>query len=378
MHINNTMTNTDASATPIAAASSVPNAAPKLICLRPRNPGPHLPAISAGATLLANERLTVPDELIHGLLHQGTKGVLAGGSKVGKTNLALDLSTSVATGTRFLRWDTIPARVLFVNLEIYEAFFKQRLQAMMEQKGLSAIENLDIWTLRGHSVDSDTLLESIIERAQGKDYALIILDPIYKLMVGRSENTASGVGSLCQKIEQLMVRTGAAVVYAHHFSKGNQAAKKAMDRLSGSGVFARDADTLLMLTEHSVEGCYTVEMVLRNLPPQPPFVVEWTFPVMVERPDLDPDDLKKDEKTQDESEFLLELLDEKPLTTTEWQKRAQEEGVARATFYRAKSRLEQTNKITANPNDKTWIRTVEAVSVSTDTCETATCCQSEG
>jgi hypothetical protein len=40
-----------------------------------------------------------------------------------------------------------------------------------------------------------------------------------------------------------------------------------MDRMSGSGVFARDADTILTLTEHEVEGCFAVEMNLRNLPP---------------------------------------------------------------------------------------------------------------
>lgn len=42
---------------------------------------------------------------------------------------------------------------------------------------------------------------------------------------------------------------GCAVIYCHHHSKGSQGGKKFMDRASGSGVFARDPDALLDLTE---------------------------------------------------------------------------------------------------------------------------------
>src|SRR5208337_2754717 len=101
--------------------------------------------------------------------------------------------------------------------------------------------------------------------------------PIYKLMAGRSENMAGGVGALVQQIDRLVEKTGAAVVYAHHYTKGNAAKKKTIDRMSGSGVFARDADTIITLTEHEEEGCYVLETTLRNLAPQPPFVVQWRY-----------------------------------------------------------------------------------------------------
>lgn len=39
------------------------------------------------------------------------------------------------------------------------------------------------------------------------------------------------------------------MIYCHHHSKGAQGGKKAMDRASGSGVFARDPDALLDLIE---------------------------------------------------------------------------------------------------------------------------------
>jgi len=39
----------------------------------------------------------------------------------------------------------------------------------------------------------------------------------------------------------------AASVFGAHFSKGNQAGKESIDRISGSGVFARDPDTILVI-----------------------------------------------------------------------------------------------------------------------------------
>ncbi|MBQ2063184.1 MAG: DNA primase, partial [Firmicutes bacterium] len=42
---------------------------------------------------------------------------------------------------------------------------------------------------------------------------------------------------------------GVSVIYAHHHSKGSQGSKASMDRASGSGVFARDADALLDMIE---------------------------------------------------------------------------------------------------------------------------------
>lgn len=333
-----------------------PAASPGIIRLKPLL-ARGLPKIDEGSALIADENLAVPREIVAGVLHAGTKGVLASSSKAGKTWVMLDLATSITTGTRFLKWSTTGGKVLFVNFEIHRAFIKGRLQIIKERKELPNLDNLRVWTLRGASAEPDDVIQAIVDEIRTDRYALIILDPIYKLMLGRSENMASGVGALVQNIDQLMEKTGAAVVYAHHFTKGNQAKKTAMDRISGSGVFARDADTIITLTEHKEEGCYAVEMTLRNLPPQPAFVVEWDFPLMVERPDLDPDDLKREEgEDDDDLEPLLELLDPKPLTTGEWQEAAEGEGYSRPTFFRKRVRLEAAGRVEFDRHQRTWAR----------------------
>lgn len=327
---------------------------PQIITLKPTPRIPGLPTIASGANLITDNSIVKPAELVNGLLHQGTKGVLASSSKAGKTWVLLDLALSVATGTKFLRWHTTRGRVLFINLEIPTAFMKERLTALMRRRGLQDIGNLDFWNLRGKTADFEALVANIIKETEGKGYALIILDPIYKAMIGKSENTAGSVGALCHQIERLAERTGAAVLYAHHFAKGNSKKKTVLDRLSGSGAFSRDSDTIVALTEHNEPGCYTVETVLRNFPAQPSFVVEWDYPVMVEREDLDPEDVQIEEVDDEDDLGLLDIIKVKPLATWEWEAKALALGLSRSTFFRLKRKLKDNGYITFESKTKTW------------------------
>jgi hypothetical protein len=140
-----------------------------------------------------------------------------------------------------------------------------------------------------------------------RNYVLVIIDPIYKGMGGREENAAGDVAMLCNELERIAVQTKAAVFYAAHFSKGNQAGKEAIDRISGSGVWARDADSLVIMTKHKEDDCFTIETILRNLPEQSPFVVRWNFPLRKLTSSIDPA-LLKDSTGRPKAHNLNELL----------------------------------------------------------------------
>jgi RecA-family ATPase len=53
----------------------------------------------------------------------------------------------------------------------------------------------------------------------------------------------------CNQFDRIATVLGAATVYAHHHSKGQQGQKRSIDRSSGSGVFSRDPDAILDLIE---------------------------------------------------------------------------------------------------------------------------------
>jgi len=179
--------------------------------------------------------------------------------------LLLYLALCIADGAKFLHWLTRKGKVLYINFELQPAFVKERIEVLKKRLKIETTDNLVIWNLRGRTADFEALIQNIIKETEGNGYSLIILDPIYKAMVGKGENMGTSVGVLCNQLERLAERSGAAVVYSHHFPKGDPKKKAVIDRMAGSGEFARDADTILVLTEHETASCYCmVKMSVNN------------------------------------------------------------------------------------------------------------------
>lgn len=84
--------------------------------------------------------------------------------------------------------------------------------------------------------------------AETNDYTAVIIDPIYKIITG-DENSAEQMALFCNQFDRLCTELDTAVIYCHHHSKGAQGGKRAIDRSSGSGVFARDPDAILDMIE---------------------------------------------------------------------------------------------------------------------------------
>ena len=301
-----------------------------------------LPEIEDAADFLARD-LPEPLELVTGILHQGSKMILSGGSKAFKTWTLVDLGLSVAYGRKWLGLPTRQGLVLYINLEIGDPFFRRRICTVAGAKSIT-IEHghFSVMNLRGHAADLSKLLPRLLERISTRKYALIIVDPIYKLLGGRDENDAGDIAKLLNDLERLAAETRAAVVFAAHFSKGNQAGKASIDRTSGSGVFARDPDTILALTQHEEEGAFTAEATLRNHPPVEPFVVRWKFPLMERDGDLDPAKLKqvKGRPKVHSADELLKVLGEEQMTYSDWAAAAKEQaGISLTTFKSLRAEL---------------------------------------
>jgi hypothetical protein len=285
-----------------------------------------LPPIEDGAERIS-KAIDLPEDVIKGVLHRGAKMVLGGTSKSFKTWTLLELSVSVATGTSWLgQFETNRGRVLYINLELPAPWLFKRLQTICDECQVTLAEDdLRVWNLRGHAADITQLAPSLLRGIGRARYALIVLDPIYKLLGARDENKAGDIAVLLNEIEKIAVKTGAAIVFGAHYSKGNQAAKEAIDRIGGSGVFARDPDSMLNFTRHEENDCFTVDATLRNHAPIQPFVVRWKFPLMCAELCLNPEKLKRPGAPKIyREEKLLELIDQ-PLSATEIVKLAYDE-----------------------------------------------------
>jgi hypothetical protein len=321
-----------------------------------------LPPVVDAATFV-DSQITLPDELVKGLLHKGLKFSLGGGSKTCKSWVLLDLAISVANGSEWLGIKTNPAKVLFVNLEIPTAFFRKRMAKVCLEKDITLKTGcFDVWNLRGYNASFDDLLPKIISAAREMGYGLIIIDPIYKIYGGLKENAAEDMSQLMGRLEGVAHETGAAIGFAAHFSKGNQAQKDALDRISGSGVFARDPDTCMTMTALKQESSFAFAADgLRNFAPFKPFAIEWKYPLMRRNDDLDPGELKQAggrPKTYNEAKIAA-LLEPKPLSTSEWQKMsAAELGTSKSSFFRALEDLKFTQSVAKGATDGKWFLTV--------------------
>jgi RecA-family ATPase len=151
------------------------------------------------------------------------------------------------------------------------------------------LDNFDVWNLRGQALPLDKLLPRLVRRAKNGGYAAIVLDPIYKVITG-DENNASEMGAFCNLFDRVCRELGCSVIYCHHHSKGAQGGKKAMDRASGSGVFARDPDAQLDLIQLQIpeelqgsilsdgDTAWQLEGTLREFPNFKPVKMFFKYP----------------------------------------------------------------------------------------------------
>jgi hypothetical protein len=255
---------------------------------------PPLPEILKLRDFAASPPVT-PPQIIEGILHQGCKMILGGTSKSNKSWCLLDLALSVASGQEWWGRRCTKLPVVYINFELQPWALSERINALCaarpDCKGVG--DTFHLWNLRGHNADITLLRPKLEEQLAKHSFGLIILDPAYKVLGNRDENANGEIADLMNQFEAMAQKTGAAIVVAHHFAKGDSTAKNALDRMSGAGAWARDPDSIMVLTPHEEADCFTVTSILRNLPQLPEFVVAWNFPLMRVANDLNPDALRR-------------------------------------------------------------------------------------
>jgi hypothetical protein len=118
--------------------------------------------------------------------------------------------------------------------------------------------------------------------------------------------------------------------------------------MSGAGAWARDPDSILILTPHEEEGCFTVSTVLRNLPMVDEFVLAWDFPLMRLAPELNPDALRRPQsrnKACTDREFVDQFIREAPASRAAIVAEAGKAGLSARTADRFLQRLSRAGLI---------------------------------
>ncbi len=293
-------------------------------------PGGHSPwakLVEDGADIIELE-LPPVIEIITNLLTDRAKFVIGSGSKSFKTWLTIDAALSVSHNVAFLGLSTSRRKVLYVNLELKPSTFQRRVQIVAKAKGIK-IDRAWFYhlPLRGQiaGLSVAQIIERIISIARAVGAQVVVLDPQYKLNVEGEENNSRDQTLLLNQIDRLTTEAEAAVMLNDHFGKGNQSEKDPLDTLRGSSAKGGDIDAAMILRPLKVDKCFRVDVIHRELPPVEPFSIGWEFPLMVVRPDLDPQEMREArggrEKEYEPAELLSAIADttpQNPISILKW------------------------------------------------------------
>ena len=291
------------------------------------------------------------------VLALGEVGILGSGSKAGKTWAVIDAALAIATGRSWMgHFVCKPGRVLYVNMELGGRAFVRRTEMLLQKRGIRASEvmpNIRVWHLRNTRAAAVEELGDVLTR-HGERFDLVILDPLYRLLGGREENSNGDMAELMQAIRSRFCNGDkTAVLLVHHFPKGDLTKRAALDRFAGAGAIARDADTLITITP---EGeTFRLEYTTRDYKAGVPMELKMDFPVVDA---IGPAEVSSPKaKAQSNHNLLRGLIEaESGMDKTELVKRFMAEtGCGKSMAYRAIDKAEKAKAISRTTLEKTYV-----------------------
>lgn len=248
--------------------------------------------VSAAALAVRHDKYHEP--IIEGLLRRRELMTLVSTSKRGKTWGVMDLGINLAVGRPWFGMPTKKCRTLIVDSELHGPSIGMRLKQVVAARGIDwaeIMDNLVYVPLREIGLmDIVQVTRQIV--ASGQKFDAIILDPIYRLYPqGMNENDNHLMASLYSTIDGLAKVQDAGIVLVHHPTKGNQSGKDIIEVGAGAGSMTRATDVHLVFRQHTDPDAVTMEAVARTFPQPEKRCLRWTYPIWVDAPDLDPEDL---------------------------------------------------------------------------------------
>jgi RecA-family ATPase len=218
-----------------------------------------------------------PYHLLKDFLRVGQVCIISGAAKTNKSWTMMELALAVSQGKgKFIKWSANVGKVYYIDTELEKFDFKKRMKAIAHQVGASPDPGeFGIKLIRGIRTNLDKLVPQLIRKLKGKGYDLICIDAIYSILGDREENANEDISEIGALLFELAKGTGAAVIFSHHFSKGNQGNKRGIEKASGAGSWGRFPDVSLSIDRPNKDGeLYNIEPTFRSFPPMKPFVAE--------------------------------------------------------------------------------------------------------
>lgn len=194
---------------------------------------------------LTDEEKIPPEFIVESLVPVGLT-FISGAPKLRKSFLALQLASAVATGTKFLSFNTKQCIVCYFDLE----GSKSRISSRSDKMGIVMPDNLLISNTLENGI-ADGLIEKLsIMLDNYKDIRLIILDTY-----SRARGTFKSYGAnaydsdvqLLAPLQRFAINRKIAVLCVHHDKKGAGFCNDTFERLSGTMGISGSCDSVINL-----------------------------------------------------------------------------------------------------------------------------------
>ena len=273
---------------------------------------------------------------ISNLLRPQGKLLLFGEPKIGKSNLALDMSICLEQGTpvwgipRFLPMRGLA--VLYIQTEVGEQTLQGRLKAMLSNYPDASDGSVWLYTVSTLYIDQDEQARTTFEALLNQTLPdVVILDPLADIYMGR-ENEADDAKKLTSYLNRLMDARKFSTIIIHHMSKPGEGKARGQSAARGSSVFTGWANANVAVTHGGMkDGKVSLRMSfdLRDAPPLESIMVVRDSTSLLHS--VYTHVVAKDEHLG----VLLELLKDSPLTKADLSRMLAEQlQVAKRTAYR--------------------------------------------
>lgn len=182
-------------------------------------------------------------------LPSGGLSLLGARPKVGKSTTARCLALEVARGEPFLGWATARGPVFYLALE------EKRAEVRAHFRAMGATKDDPIFVFIAPSPqDGLAQLRQAVERERP---ALIIVDPLLKLVRVKDANDYAQVAHALEPLLTLARETGAHVMGVHHLGKGERSGGDAI--LGSTAIFAAVDTALLLKRTDKYRTLYSIQ-----------------------------------------------------------------------------------------------------------------------
>jgi biotin operon repressor len=210
--------------------------------------------------------------LIPGLLMHGSANILGGTTKIGKSFVALDVCTAVASGTPWAGCFEVPAKapVTLFAAEDPEAVVDFRLRALARARGFALAElPLEVIVEPVRLPEGIDRVAANLERSRP---GLLLFDPLIRLHRA-DENSAAEMSVILDGLRSVAREFRTAVLLVHHTRKA-PAGSSVGAALRGSSDLAAFGDSNLYLRQLSNDDTLELKIEHRAAARPPPVRIQ--------------------------------------------------------------------------------------------------------